>query len=89
MALERFHFTASDGTEFDVPFAYDKLRRKHLRRITKEHKDDPQAQEEAMLEACMSEKEIAQIDELTVRDYIKFIKGWMESDDDDDAPVGE
>lgn len=88
MALERFHFTAADGTEFDVHYAYDKLRRKDLRRIQDEFEDDPAGQEEAMLEACLDKKDIEKLDELSMRDYLKFIKGWMQQDEEGPA-VGE
>lgn len=87
MALEKMHFTTSDGEEIVVPYMMDAVKRKDLRRIQKEYKDQSEEMDGAMLEAAnISKKNLECIDNLSMRDYVAFIKEWMEQED---APLGK
>ncbi|MGV0426907.1 hypothetical protein [Corynebacterium pyruviciproducens] len=86
MALEKFHFATSDGTKIVVPFLNDKLSYKQAKKIRAEHKDDDEALGEAFMAAALSDKEFEIVDNLSLRDYSKFLKGWTEAGD---AGVGE
>ena len=75
--LEKFHFTTSEGEKLEVPFAKDALRRKQIRKINNEC-DNPAEAEEAMVEAAFDKKTQTIIDNMTMRDYESFMRGWME-----------
>lgn len=77
MALEKFHFTTSDGKKIDVPFAKDALKRKQIRKINEEV-NSPAEAEDAMCKAAFDKKTYDIIDNLSLRDYEEFMLGWME-----------
>lgn len=89
MALEKFHFTAEDGTKIVAPFMKDALRRKEIRNINKQYKDDQGELEDALLVKALDEKTYGQVDELTLRDYERFAAGWIERNDEESPTVGE
>ncbi|WP_018024364.1 hypothetical protein [Corynebacterium ulceribovis] len=82
MALEKFHFTTADGVEIVVPFYLDAIKRKHIKKIKqlmKEAGSPTDADDDVLFEyANLDEKTLDQIDELSGRDYMKFMEGWME-----------
>ncbi|MBA1834166.1 hypothetical protein [Corynebacterium wankanglinii] len=77
MALEKFHYTTSDGTKIDVHYAKDILKRKQIRKINEEAANPADA-EEAMVKAAFDKKTYDIIDNLSIRDYEAFMLGWME-----------
>lgn len=86
MALEKFHFEASDGTTIDVHYMMDKLSYKKMRKIRKDYPDDGEAQGDALLEAALDKDELNKVENLSMRDFDAFMTGWSESGD---ASLGE
>ncbi|MDK8668985.1 hypothetical protein QP902_09910 [Corynebacterium marquesiae] len=81
MALEKFHFEASDGTTLDVHYMMDKLSYKKMRKIRKDHLGDSEAQGDALLEAALDKDELNKVENLSMRDFNAFMAGWSESED--------
>lgn len=88
MALEKMHFTSSEGVEIVVPFMKNSIRRKHMNRINKEFKgDDKSGMDSALFEAAgFDKKTMDAIDDLLIGDYQKFTEEWTQQDD---VTVGE
>lgn len=86
MALEKFHFEASDGTTLDVHYMMDKLSYKEMRKIRKEFATDSEAQGDAILEAGLDKDDYKKVENLSMRDFDAFMTGWSESED---ASLGE
>lgn len=86
MALEKFHFEASDGTTLDVHYMMDKLSYKEMRKIRKEFATDSEAQGDAILEAGLDKEDYKKVENLSMRDLERFMSGWSESGD---ASLGE
>lgn len=86
MALEKFHFEASDGTTLDVHYMMDKLSYKEMRKIRKEFATDSEAQGDAILEAGLDKDDYKKVENLSMRDFDAFMTGWSESGD---ASLGE
>lgn len=74
---ETFHFKTVDGEKLDVPFAKDVLTRKQLREINEKARSAFEA-ETLTVEKAFDKKTIDFIDNMVVRDYEKFIAGWLE-----------
>lgn len=86
---EKFHFTASDGTKIVAPFMKDALKRKQIRALNKKYKDDQGELEDAMLVAALDKETYAQVDDLSLRDYVRFAEEWTEQNDEESPTVGE
>ena len=87
MALEQFHFTTSDSDDITVPYAFDSIRRKEMRKITNQYKDNQEDMDLALMKAAgFTKEQLDMVDNMTMRDYQKFTTGWMDSDD---MPVGK
>ena len=86
MALEKLHFTASDGTTIDVHYMQDKLSYKRMRSIRKEFADNTEEMGDAFLEAALDKADLEKVENLSMRDFSRFMTEWSESED---APVGE
>lgn len=86
MALEKFHFEASDGTKIDVPFLNDKLSYKQARKLRKQYSDNTEELGDAFTEAALDKADLEKVENLSLRDYNRFVTGWMEAED---TPVGE
>lgn len=86
MALEKLHFTASDGTTIDVHYMQDKVSYKKMRSLRKEFKDDPEAMSDALLEAALDKDDLEKVENLSMRDFTEFMTQWSEYED---APLGE
>lgn len=85
--LEKYHFKTSDNTEIVVPLMQDVIRRKAFKNIQKDYAEKPGEIDDALFEAAKFDKKtMDQLDDLTMRDYQEFVKGWMGQGD---APVGE
>ena len=81
MALEKFHFEASDGTTLDVHYMMDKLSYKKMRKIRKDYLGDSEAQGDALLEAALDKDELNKVENLSMRGFNAFMAGWSESED--------
>ena len=81
MALEKFHFEASDGTTLDVHYMMDKLSYKKMRKIRKDYLGDSEAQGDALLEAALDKDELNKVENLSMRDFNAFMAGWSGSED--------
>ncbi|GAB3946730.1 hypothetical protein [Corynebacterium tapiri] len=87
MALERFHFTRSNGEEREFPYLMDTMGMRKLHKLQKKYKDDPEQLTEELLTSALGKKVADEIlDDWSMRDSTNFMQGWM---DDEDAPVGE
>lgn len=98
MAMERFHFETSTGEKIDVPFFEDSFTRKEMKKLNKdlrraeaEGDADEAAQEESLIVAASKKngypKDFVElVDNLTMRDYKNFFRGWSEQDG---ASLGE
>lgn len=86
MALEQFHFESSDGTKIDCPFLNDKITYKQAKKIRKDHRHDEEAIQDEFLEVGLDAKTREQVENLSLRDFQKFVEGWAESGD---ATLGE
>lgn len=83
MALEKFHFTTSEGVEITVPYFKDAVLRKEMRKVQKlakeaggfENLDDDVLYEAAKLDQAT----IDALDEMTLRDYEDFNAQWTEA----------
>ena len=82
MALEKFHFVSADGnTKIDVHYLNDKLSYRKAKNIRDEYKDRQDELGDAFMEAALEPAELDKVEELSLRDYTAFMKGWMESED--------
>lgn len=83
MSLEQFHFTNAAGEEITVPFYQDAVKRKDLKKLQVEIKEagGPENLDEDRFfhYAKLSDKTIEFIDELSIRDYKRFVEEWMEA----------
>ena len=86
MALEKFHFEASDGTKIDVPFMMDAVSYKQMRKLGKQYKDDQGELGDATLEAALAPDELEKVENLTMRDFNRFMGEWAQ---DGDASLGK
>lgn len=87
MALERFHFTRSNGEEHEFPYLMDTMGMRKLQKIQKKYKDTPEDLAEQLMLAALGKETTDEIlDEWTLRDSTNFIQGWMETVE---APAGE
>ena len=94
MSIEKFTFESANGAKIEVPFFQDTFTRKEMKKLNKalkSAKDGESEQEEALLEAAAAkdgypEDFIDAIDNLSMRDYTNFFKGWAEAGD---ANLGE
>lgn len=85
--LEKFHFETSEGEKIAVHHMKDVIRRKALRKIQKDYADRPEEQDDALFEAAgFDKKTLDIIENMTMRDYENFVKGWSEQDG---ASLGE
>ena len=89
MSIEKFTFESANGTKIEVPFFQDTFTRKEMKSLNKalkSAKDGESEQEEALLEAAAAKDGypkgfIDAIDNLSMRDYTNFFKGWAEAGD--------
>lgn len=81
MALEKYHFTAGDGTKIDVHYLNDKLSFKAAKKLRKEHGNNNEALADAFMEAALTSEELDKVENLSLRDYGRFMTGWMESEE--------
>lgn len=87
MALEKFTYETSDGEKITVPFFQDTFTRKDMKKLNKAVKasdGDDSDQEEALVEAAAKKNGypkdfIDKVDNLSMRDYTNFFKGWAEA----------
>lgn len=86
MALEKYHFEASDGTKLDVPFMLDAVSYKQMRKLNKQYKDDQGALGDAALEVALAADEHEKVVNLSMRDFNRFMREWAQ---DEDAPLGK
>lgn len=87
MALERFHFTTADGKELDLPFLKDALTRKAFKAVFKNSSNPEDLDDDELFKAAKFDKATMDtIDNMSVRDYEKFITQWTEQED---TPLGE
>lgn len=87
MALEKYHFVSGDGeTKLDVHYLNDKLSFKQANALRKKHKDDNEALSEAFMKAALTKEEFTKVEELSLRDYQRFMSEWAEAED---TSVGE
>lgn len=86
MALEKLHFEATDGTTLDVHYMADKLSYKKMRALRKKHQEDTEALSDAMLEAALDKNELETVENLSLRDFTRFMSEWA---DMEDATMGE
>lgn len=85
MSLERFHFTTADGKELDLPFYQDKVSMKEARKVREAIKAANGSLEDVddnvFFEAAkLDKKTLDVIENMSLRDYTKFLTGWMEAD---------
>ncbi|MDO5535370.1 MAG: hypothetical protein Q4F65_12055 [Propionibacteriaceae bacterium] len=88
MALEKFHFTTSTGETIAVHYLNDALGYRAAQKIRKKHGDDYEALMDAFIAAALDKNVQDKLDQMSIRDFSAFIKGWSEGDDDT-ASVGE
>ena len=88
MALEKFHFTTCDDVDIVVPYYLDAVNRKGMKKIQKLAKDAggfENLDDDVLFEhANIGKDTMAKIDEMSMRDYLKFLDQWME-----ESTVGE
>lgn len=81
MALEKYHFEASDGTKLDVPFMLDAVSYKQMRKLSKQYKDDQGALGDAALEVALAADEHEKVVNLSMRDFNRFMSEWAQDED--------
>lgn len=87
MALEKFHFTTADDKTLDLPFLKDALTRKAFKAVFKNSDDATDLDDDELFKAAKFDKATMDvIDNMSMRDYEKFITEWTEQGD---APLGE
>ncbi|WP_426716406.1 hypothetical protein ACEN19_10065 [Corynebacterium auriscanis] len=87
MALERFHFTTADGKELDLPFLKDAVTRKAFKKVFNDSNNADDLDDDELFKAAKFDKATVDIiDNMSVRDYEKFIMQWTEQGD---TPLGE
>lgn len=91
MSLEKFHFTTNDKVNISVPFYLDAVKRKDMRKLQKAAKEVggfENLEDDLLLEAAHLDKEtVAQLDELSLREYQDFMAGWMEQSKVGESPA--
>ena len=86
MALEKFHFEATDGTTIDVHYLNDKISYKKMKAIRKKYKGDEDGFGDALMEAALDKEDLDKVEDLSMRDFGRFMEEWAETED---APLGE
>lgn len=81
MAMEKFHFEATDGTKIDIPFFVDAVKRKDMKKVHKMSIEvgglenvDPDV---VLKAANISQATFDKIDDMSMRDFNAFFSGWM------------
>ena len=86
MALEKFHFTTADDKTLDLPFLKDAITRKEGKKLFKAGKAED-VDDDALFTAAKFDKATMDIiDNMSMRDYERFITEWTEQGD---TPLGE
>ena len=77
MSIEKFTFESANGTKIEVPFFQDTFTRKEMKKLNKALKSAKDGYPKDFIDT---------IDNLSMRDYTNFFKGWAEAGD---ANLGE
>lgn len=83
MAVEKFHFTTSEGVEIVTPYMVDAINRKTMKKIQKEAEElggFHNLEDERLFEAAGLAKDLCnQLDELSMRDYTAWFTQWADT----------